>query len=106
MYMCKGAGKRMKETEKEGPLKPKQHLQTALAIFKIQCGRVRNHCIEEGDEHHLNTSTSKGAGRLRALGIDNGHAAIAGLPALDEKDALMVTQAILAMRGATRRSKG
>ena len=102
LYMCKGAGDQKKEAEKKDPLKSKQSLQKALAAFKVQCKRVKNFCIKEGEEHHLATSYCQ-ANRLRKLGIDNRHAAIVGMPVLDEEDSITITQAILAMRGVNQK---
>ena len=64
--------------------------------------RIRIFCTEEGDEGHLTTSY-KQINRLKPLGIDNKHATIKGMPVLGEKDAKMLTQAILAMRGVNQK---
>ena len=98
LYMCKGAGDQKNEAEKKDPLKPKQSMQEALAAFKVQCRRVKNFCIKEGEEHHLSTSYCQ-VNRLRKLEIDNCHAGIVGMPVLDEEDIITITQAILVMRG-------
>ena len=61
-------------------------------------------CIDEGDEHNLHTCYSQ-VNRLKAMGISNRHAAIMGMPTLNEEDATMVTQAVLAMRGVNQRKQ-
>ncbi len=59
-------------------------------------------CIEEGDEHRLATSYNKQS-RLKVLGIENNHAAIEGMPTLNDSDAKLITQSILAMRGVSQK---
>ena len=58
--------------------------------------------MDEGDEEHLATSYSQ-VNRLKPLGIDNKHAAIKGMPVLNDNEARMLTQAILAMRGVNQK---
>ena len=77
-------------------------MQKALADFKRQCKRVKDFCIKEGDEHHLATSYGK-VNRLKSMGIENKHAAIRGMPILEDKDRKTITQAILAMRGINQK---
>ena len=102
LYMGKGAGDKVRKKQAESPLQGHQSLQKAIAAFKVRCRRVRTFCIEEGDEEQLATSYSQ-TNRLKPMGIENMHAAIKGLPVLEEEDARMVTQAILAMRGVNQR---
>ena len=98
-YICaKEQGGPIREEEKQHPLREKQSLQKALAAFKVQCRRVKNFCLKEGEEHHLATSYCQ-VNRLRTLGIENRHPAIRGIPVLDDEDRKAITQAILAMRG-------
>ena len=97
LYMCKGMGEERKTEYLENPLKAHESLQKAVAAFKKQCRRVRIMCIDEGDEHNLHTCYSQ-VNRLKVMGISNRHAAIMGMPTLNEEDATMVTQAVLAMR--------
>ena len=104
LYMCKGAGDPIREEEKNNPLKKKQRLQKALAAFKVECRRVKDFCIKEGEEHHLATSYCQ-VNRLGKLGIENKHAAIRGRPVLDDEDRKAITQAILAMRGMNQKTK-
>ena len=92
----------MKQKHEREPLKPKESLQKALAAFNMHCRRIRMLCIEEGDEHHLATSYNKQS-RLTMLGIENNHAAIEGMPTLNDSDAKMITQSILAMRGVSQK---
>ena len=100
--MRKGAGERQQAYQKANPLKPHQSLQKVVAAFKVQCRRLKTLCVEEGDEQYLATSY-KQVKRLKAMGIDNRHAAIDGLPSLSVEDAKMITQAILAMRGSNQK---
>ena len=102
VYVQRG-GEREKRFQQKNPLHPHQNLQKALAHFKVQCRRIKTQCIEEGDEHHLATSYSQ-TNRLRIMGIENKQAAIEGMPALDDKEAKMITQAILAMRGINQKN--
>ena len=81
-----------------------QSFQKAVAEFKVRCRRVRTFCIEEGGEEQLATSYNK-TYRLKPLGIVNKHPAIKGMPVLEEEDARMTTQAILAMRGVNQRKQ-
>ena len=82
-------------------MRPKESLRKALAAFKMHCRIIRMLCIGEGDEHHFATSYNKQS-RLKVLGIENNHAAIEGMPTLNDSDAKLITQSILAMRGSAR----
>ena len=86
------------------PLRAKRSLQTALTTFKARCRRIKVMCMKEEGEHYLATSYTH-QNRLTELGIDNKHAGIEGLPVVSEEDAKIITQSILAMRGAHQKKQ-
>ena len=69
-----------------------------FCIGQLRCRDLLSAFAKEWDEHHLATSYSQ-TNRLRIMGIENKQAATEGMLALDDKEAKMITQAILAMRG-------
>ena len=64
------------------------------------------HCLTLTDEWHLDTCTPK-ANRLKGLAILNKHAAVKGISDVCDKDAELITKAVMTMKGGggTRRAR-
>ena len=85
-------------------LVPKVSLLTEIAGFKKACRRVAADCIHESQEWVFDTCKSR-ANRLGIAGIANKHAAICGMPTLDEEEKRITMQILLELRGKGSRKQ-
>ena len=79
-------------------LAPKKSLLTGMAGFKKACRRVAADCVHESQEWIFNTCRSR-VNRLGIAGIANKHAAISGMPTLDDEETRITMQILLELKG-------
>ena len=88
----------MTQTSKMAPLAKPEALQTALASFKRRMRKVAKHNVREEDVFFVRTSYAR-VNRLKAMAVQNNHAAITGIPNISEDMAKDVLTAMIALKG-------
>ena len=91
-----------KGTEEELLLEPKDILQKEMAKFKQAIRAIANNTVDQDEEWHLQTCYAR-KNRFSGIAISNKHAAIQGIPYINEEDAKKITVALLAMKGAYKK---
>ena len=88
-----------KGPEKDLLLEPKDISQKEMAKFKQVVRTITCNTVDQDQEWQLQTRYAR-ENRLSGVAISNKHAAIQGLPYMNEEDAKKITAALLAMKGA------
>ena len=91
-----------KGPEEDMLLEPKDILQKEMAKFKQAIRAITSNTVDQDEEWQLQTCYAR-KNRLSGIAISNKHAAIQGIPYINEEDAKKITAALLAMKGASKK---